>query len=617
MAISGKTCLKISSVLFILAVSLVAAQLPNNTAETEFTQSSDSLTICETYVTYRVRSPYSDLGSVSDLFGKSRMDIATATNLESEDVPLIPDQLLMVPIICTSNGTHYFSNATYKIKNDDTFYSVSTKPFQNLTNYILVEEMNPFMNPNNLTVGVDAVFPLLCKCPRKSQAGKGIEYLVTYVWQPNDDVLSVSNMFQASASDIVMENNNRNFTSAICLPVLIPVKAPVILQNFPSPTVYSKSKHFKILLAILSVIMAFFVLASGLAVYFHFLYKKNRILARSNSCSDTSGLITAVKTFKDEAVSPKAIQDKLLPGLSGYLGKPIIYDPDVIKKATMNFSEKYRIGQSVYIAMINDQYFVVKKTRNATEELQILQRVNHGNLVKLMGVSSDNDGNLFIVYEYVEMGSLDRWLFTKTSSSSATVESLSWNQRLFIALDVAHGLQYMHEHTQPSIVHKDIRTSNILLDSNLKAKISNFSAARSATSSIMLNADVFSFGVVLLELLSGKKVMETKDNGEVAMLWKEIKGILEVEDKRKERLRRWIDPNLKSCYPIDDALSVAHLARACTSEKSSERPSMAEIVFNLCVLTQSSSTHMSEKSWITTFETTDEVFPVITPVRAR
>ncbi|KAL0380951.1 UNVERIFIED_CONTAM: Serine/threonine receptor-like kinase NFP [Sesamum angustifolium] len=106
----------------------------------------------------------------------------------------------------------------------------------------------------------------------------------------------------------------------------------------------------------------------------------------------------------------------------------------------------------------------------------------------------------------------------------------------------------------------------------------------------MLNIDVFSFGVVLLELLSGKKVMETKDNGEVVMLWKEVREILDIEDQRTERLRRWMDPFLKSTYSIDDALSLAILARACTSEKSSERPRMAEIVST----SVSSSNHPSD-----------------------
>lgn len=614
MAVSLNIFLIISSLLLIFVISPVAAQLPNNTAVTDFRSSADLPSSCNTYVTYRVRSPYSDLGSISDLFGKSRMDIATATNLTSEDAPLVPNQLLLVPIICTSNGTHYFSNVTYTIKKDDNFYFVQVNAFQNLTNFLVAEEMNPKMDPVNLTIGAEAIVPLLCKCPGKSYADKGIQFLTTYVWQPDDELQSVSSTFQTPAFDIVTANNNRNFTAAICLPVLIPEKAPVLVQPFPSSASHGKSKHRWIVITSSSA-LASLIVSSGLAVYFFLSRKKKKMLASNGSSLETLDRIPTYKASKDEKSEVKAIQDKLLPGVSGYLGKPIEYDLNVIMKATMNLSERYRIGGSVYKAMIDDQVLAVKKTRDATEEVQILQRVNHANLVKLMGVSSDNDGNFFIAYEYVENGSLDKWLSPKVSASSATVESLSWSQRLVISLDVAHGLQYMHEHSQPSVVHKDIRTSNILLDSNFRAKIANFSAARPATSYIMLNIDVFSFGVVLLELLSGKKVMETKDNGEVVMLWKEAKGILDVEDQRKERLRRWLDPNLESSYSIDDALSLAMLARACTSENSLERPRMGEIVFNLCVLTQSSP-QTSEESWVSKFET-EEVSPVITPVEAR
>lgn len=106
---------------------------------------------------------------------------------------------------------------------------------------------------------------------------------------------------------------------------------------------------------------------------------------------------------------------------------------------------------------------------------------------------------------------------------------------------------------------------------------------------MMLKMDIFAFGVVMLELLSGRKAMEVKENGEAVLSWKEIRGILEVEEKREERLKKWMDPNLESLYPIDVALSLAALGRACTQDDSSARPGMAEIVFNLSVIIQSSS----------------------------
>nr|GLL39089.1 serine/threonine receptor-like kinase NFP [Ipomoea trifida] len=577
MAISIVYLLNIAFLVF--AASKVTAEIAPSADTTDYSCSADTPASCDTYVTYRARPPYMDLGSISDVMGVSRLSIVKASGLASEGARLFPDQVLLVPIKCFCNGSHYFSNVTYQIKKGDNLYTVSTGAFENLTDYHLVEDLNPTLNINNLTIGIEAVFPLVCKCADHSISDKGIQYLITYVWQPFDDASSVSHMFGASATEVVRENNYRNFTAAICLPVLIPVKFPMILQP-PPPS--KNSRHRWILVAGLSF-------AGSLAIVLSLLmmaYMKKKALARRSSCLETTDLIQTKKGSIDETFEPKTIiQDKLLPGVSGYLGKPIVYDLNIIMEATMNLSERFRIGKSVYRAIIKDQAVAVKKTNDAAEELTILQKVNHANLVKLMGVSSDKEKNFYLVYEYVENGSLDKWLFTKPSSSTSAAAILTWSQRLQIALDVANALQYLHEHTQPSIAHGDIRASNILLDSTFRAKIANFSTSKHAASELAVKADVFAFGVVLLELLSGKKGM--KDGGEIVMLWREVAAILEDEEKRGERLRRWMDLSMKGFYSIDDALSLAALAKACTSDKSSERPRMTDIVFNLSFLTQS------------------------------
>ncbi|KAK9069642.1 hypothetical protein SSX86_011546 [Deinandra increscens subsp. villosa] len=216
MVFSYLPLLTLPVVLFISPNIVVFSAVPT---DTNFTCSAGSPPSCRTYLTYRARSPYMDLGNVSDLFGISRLSIAEATNLTSETEKLQYDQLLLIPITCSCNQNRYFSNVTYPIKKGDSFYFVASFVFQNLTDYHVVEDMNPTLNPINLTVGEPVVFPLQCKCPARDQ-----NLIITYVWQPEDEILSVSSMFNTSSYDIAKENSFRNFTAAICLPVLIPEK---------------------------------------------------------------------------------------------------------------------------------------------------------------------------------------------------------------------------------------------------------------------------------------------------------------------------------------------------------------------------------------------------------
>nr|XP_016491161.1 PREDICTED: probable receptor-like serine/threonine-protein kinase At4g34500 [Nicotiana tabacum] len=107
---------------------------------------------------------------------------------------------------------------------------------------------------------------------------------------------------------------------------------------------------------------------------------------------------------------------------------------------------------------------------NASEELEILQKVNHVNLVKLEDFCIDpKEANCYFVYEYVENGSLHSWLHEDKK------EKLSWKTRLKIATDVANGLLYIHEHTRPRVVHKDIKSSNIVIIHTIVMRISRVS----------------------------------------------------------------------------------------------------------------------------------------------
>lgn len=225
-----------------------------------------------------------------------------------------------------------------------------------------------------------------------------------------------------------------------------------------------------------------------------------------------------------------------------------------------------------------------------------LLKVNHGNLVKLEGFCIDpKDANCYLIYEYVQNGSLHSWLHTNK------IEKLSWKTRLRIAIDVANGLQYIHEHTTPRVVHKDIKTSNILLDANMRAKIANFGLAKSGCNAITMHIvgtqgyiapeyladgivstrmDVFSFGVVLLELVSGREAID--EEGKV--LWAKVSGILDGrEDEKVKRVKKLMDDALvRDSCSMESVMNVVAVAIACLHRDPLRRPSMVDIVYALC-----------------------------------
>jgi serine/threonine protein kinase len=174
---------------------------------------------------------------------------------------------------------------------------------------------------------------------------------------------------------------------------------------------------------------------------------------------------------------------------------------------------------------------------------------------------------------------------------------------------VANRLSYLHNYTIPPYVHKDIKSSNVLLDGNLRAKIANFSLAKSAEEEFAVTKhvsgtqgymvpeylahrlvtpklDVFSFGVVMLELLSDKPTVLLWD-GDV-MLWTTIGGMIEGSNPM-EKLKGFMDLDLKDDYPLEMAFTMARLARTCVHEDLTSRPTISEIQMVLSTWLSTSS----------------------------
>ncbi|KAF8700462.1 hypothetical protein HU200_034402 [Digitaria exilis] len=215
-----------------------------------------------------------------------------------------------------------------------------------------------------------------------------------------------------------------------------------------------------------------------------------------------------------------------------------LYDFSQIKEATGNFSSENKLGQGgfgpVYKGLLPGGLEVAVKRLAACSvqgllefknEIQLIAKLQHKNLVKLLGCCIQGDQEKMLVYEYMQNKSLDIFIFDINKGVQ-----LNWSMRLHIIDGVAQGLLYLHKHSRLCVVHRDLKASNILLDSDMTPKISDFGMARIFSSNMTesnttrivgthgyispeyafdgvcsIKSDVFSFGVLILEIISGKR----------------------------------------------------------------------------------------------------------------
>ncbi|XP_068652574.1 serine/threonine-protein kinase PBL34-like [Aristolochia californica] len=253
-------------------------------------------------------------------------------------------------------------------------------------------------------------------------------------------------------------------------------------------------------------------------------------------------------------------------------------------------------GTGVTVAVKSLKPDALQGHREWVAEVDFLGQLHHPNLVKLIGYCIEDDQRL-LVYEFMTRGSLENHLFRRALP-------LPWSNRIKIALGAAKGLAFLHGGTEP-VIYRDFKTSNILLDSDYNAKLSDFGLAKAGpqgdkthvstrvvgtygyaapeyvmTGHLTSKSDVYSFGVVLLEILTGRRSMDkNRPSGEQNLVaWARPY----LADKRK--LYQLVDPRLELNYSIKGVQKVAQMAYYCLSRDSKSRPSMDEVVKGLTPL---------------------------------
>ncbi|KAF5458956.1 hypothetical protein F2P56_022948 [Juglans regia] len=266
-------------------------------------------------------------------------------------------------------------------------------------------------------------------------------------------------------------------------------------------------------------------------------------------------------------------------------------------------------GDMVAVKKIwNNRKLEEKHEKEFLAEVKILSSIRHANIVKLLCCIS-NDTSKLLVYEYLHNHSLDRWLHRKsratTFSSAVSDVVLDWPKRLHIAVGAAQGLSYMHHDCSLPIVHRDVKSSNILLDLNFNAQIADFGLAKMlvkegepATMSAVAGSfgyiapeyahtrrinekiDVYSFGVILLELTTGRKANDGDEHTSLAQ-W----ALRHIQDGKP--IVDALDEEVKEPCHLNEMCNVFRLGLYCTGTQPSTRPSMKMVLKVLLQCSQS------------------------------
>ncbi|XP_058772289.1 lysM domain receptor-like kinase 3 [Vicia villosa] len=522
----------------------------------------------------------------------------------SEIKPIIrstkQDYLIQVPCSCqdTIDLNGYFYDTAYKVSPNESFMNVNNIVYSGQTWHV----------NDDLVANENVTIHIPCGCSELES-----QIVVTYTVQQGDTPTSISLLLNANIDGMVKLNEilgpNPTFIDIGWV-----LYVPKELKGSPLSNEKEKKHKWVIIIGILVSVTLLSVITLMV-----FILRRNK--GYGSSKNDP-------KTFSKRSLANRTISLRNQEFHKEYMEdatqfdseRPVIYDFEEIEDATNNFDETRRIGVggygTVYFGMLEDKEVAVKKMKSTKSkefyaELKALCKIHHINIVELLGYASGDD-HLYLVYEYVPNGSLSEHLHDPLLKGH---QPLSWCARAQIALDSAKGIEYIHDYTKARYVHRDIKTCNILLDAKLRAKVADFGLAKLVERTndeeflatrlvgtpgylppesvkelqVTIKTDVFAFGVVLSELITGKRAL-FRDNQEANNMKSLIAVVNKIfqDDEPVIALEEAVDGNLLRSYPIEDVYKMGELSHWCLSENPVDRPEMKEIVGVLAKIVMSS-----------------------------
>uniref|UniRef100_A0A7N1A6U8 Uncharacterized protein n=1 Tax=Kalanchoe fedtschenkoi TaxID=63787 RepID=A0A7N1A6U8_KALFE len=568
-----------------------AAQLPGSNYLCNLQKSS-----CDTFVVYRVQKESQTLASIASLMSANLTDVCRLNNLTESDA-LLPGEEIIIPVACTCLERYSIAKLVYNYTSaSEMLPDVACRVFEALVKaQVLMDENQDPAPGRNVQVNV----PLRCACPDlpdvSARAGPK-RYLVTYPVLLRDSLALIATKFNVTVQDIAEANGlgmdatifgqttlliPANGLPAVDRGVREPSPSPVAstfpLDNIVKGPNSDARKHYALLgcgllAAIVCICLSFFSFLLIRARY------RNKL--------------QSFEPLSDKAARLSNFSPNFITGMSELKHSLINFTPEEIREATKNFSEANVLGSSVFVGRTSRAKYAMQQVESdeaARHVVYILTRINHLNVVKLMGYCYEKPS--YLVFEYVENGSLRDCL-----SNKKLAQQLTWTRRMQIAFDLAAGLHYLHYSTKPSYIHHNINSWFRLakpvmkMDDKVQPNINQsrivgrqgYLAPEYLTSgSASSKVDVYAFGVVLLELLSAEEAVSKGRFLKDSVRFLAEGSVQDTLNSSSDKLKEFIDPALEGEFTLGTAVCIALLAKCCVADDPQLRPNMNDILKTL------------------------------------
>ncbi|XP_074275251.1 lysM domain receptor-like kinase 4 [Silene latifolia] len=611
---------------FLYNPSLITAQ--QSYASTNCAKSSNTSSVlgyncngvnktCQSYLIFRTTPSYNTVSSIAALMSVSGSRISAMNQNITQNFTMATNTEVIIPVTCSCTGKYYQTNTTYLVHTGDNYYLISNDTFGGLTTCNAIRSQKVSPNVADIFTNEKLTIPLRCACPTRKQVNEGVRYLMSFVIQPGNDISSIAIKFGADVGQ-TLEANEKSVQDSVIQPfttLLLPLQSPpnssvmeyppLILSPSPSPSPLSSTNSSEPMsgspssgnkkwtyFGVGAVAGGLFVLVVGMALVLGMSRGRRR---------ERNDLVASSESFeareKGHVMKSEMESLEFLKSISG-IASLKVYSFKELQGGTEDFSSDHWIKGSVYKGVLDGNQVAIKKINgDVSREISVLNKIHHFNLVSLLGVCF-NDGVWYLVYEYALNGPLSDWIY----EDGANGKTLSWGKRMQVGLDVATGLNYLHSYTSPPLVHKDIKSANILLDGDFRAKIAKFALSRPVSGNdgqftltkhivgtqgylapeylenglVSPMLDVYSFGILLLEMITGKNVGLLYEGVKVHL--SEVLTPLITGEERNAKLIEFVDDSLGEDYPTDVAMSMVMLVDHCLRKDPGNRPSMDEIV---------------------------------------